>query len=60
MKGCRILFPALMVLSAHSVAWATWSVVAIDKKTGDVIVASATCVAQAGFLLAAAGRFARS
>ena len=39
----------LMVLSAHSVAWATWSVIAIDKKTGDVIVASATCVAQAGF-----------
>ena len=25
------------------------SVIAIDKKTGDVIVASATCVAQAGF-----------
>ena len=38
-----------MLLSAQSSAWATWSVIAIDKKTGDVIVASATCVAQAGF-----------
>jgi uncharacterized Ntn-hydrolase superfamily protein len=38
-----------MVLAVHAPAWATWSVIAIDKKTGQVIVASATCVAQAGF-----------
>jgi uncharacterized Ntn-hydrolase superfamily protein len=43
------LFALLIVLAAHSTAWATWSVVAIDKKTGQVIVASATCVAQAAF-----------
>src|SRR6266699_6063078 len=42
------LLSLLVLLSAHS-AWATWSVIAIDKKTGQVIVASATCVAQAGF-----------
>ena len=45
----RGLFTLLLVLAAHSTAWATWSVVAIDKKTGQVIVASATCVAQAAF-----------
>ena len=44
-----VLFALLMVLAAHSTAWATWSVVAIDKKTGQVIVASATCVTQAAF-----------
>ena len=54
----RVEFPALMkkalialimLLAAHSTAWATWSVIAVDKKTGQMIVASATCVAQAGF-----------
>jgi uncharacterized Ntn-hydrolase superfamily protein len=45
----RVLFALLLVLAARSTAWATWSVVAIDKKTGQVIVASATCVAQAAF-----------
>jgi len=43
-----LLGSLLILLSAHS-ASATWSVIAIDKKTGEVIVASATCVAQAGF-----------
>jgi uncharacterized Ntn-hydrolase superfamily protein len=38
-----------MILASHAPAWATWSVIAVDKKTGQVIVASATCVAQAGF-----------
>jgi hypothetical protein len=45
----RPLLAVLMVLAAQSSAWATWSVIAVDKKTGQVIVASATCVAQAGF-----------
>src|SRR5437016_2649604 len=45
----RALLALCLVLAAHSSAWATWSVIAIDKKTGQVIVASATCVAQAGF-----------
>jgi uncharacterized Ntn-hydrolase superfamily protein len=45
----RVLLAISIVLTVHSSAWATWSVIAIDKKTGQVIVASATCVAQAGF-----------
>lgn len=45
----RALLALALVLAAHSSASATWSVIAIDKKTGQVIVASATCVAQAGF-----------
>jgi uncharacterized Ntn-hydrolase superfamily protein len=45
----RALFALGMVLATHSSAWATWSVIAVDKNTGQVIVASATCVAQAGF-----------
>ncbi len=45
----RYLFAAAMLLAAHSTAFATWSVIAIDAKTGQVIIASATCVRQAGF-----------
>ena len=45
----RILLAALLVLAMHAPAWATWSVIAVDKKSGQVIIASATCVAQAGF-----------
>jgi uncharacterized Ntn-hydrolase superfamily protein len=37
------------LLVGHSTAFATWSVIAIDSKTGQVIIASATCVRQAGF-----------
>ncbi|MEZ5287344.1 MAG: DUF1028 domain-containing protein [Vicinamibacterales bacterium] len=44
---------ALLVLSLlfafHGTAFATWSVIAIDARTGQVIIASATCVQQAGF-----------
>jgi uncharacterized Ntn-hydrolase superfamily protein len=45
----RVLLAIIIMLTIHARAWATWSVIAIDKKTGQVIVASATCVAQAGF-----------
>src|SRR5437867_2354355 len=45
----RGLLALFLVLAAHAPAWATWSVIAIDKSTGQVIIASATCVAQAGF-----------
>src|SRR6266542_2366303 len=45
----RVLLTLFLVLAIHAPAWATWSVIAVDKKTGQVIVASATCVAQAGF-----------
>jgi uncharacterized Ntn-hydrolase superfamily protein len=37
------------VLGVSSPAFATWSVIALDAKTGQVIIASATCVRQAGF-----------
>jgi uncharacterized Ntn-hydrolase superfamily protein len=45
----RALLVLIVVLATGSPAWATWSVIAIDKKSGQAIVASATCVAQAGF-----------
>ncbi len=37
------------VLLAPSAAFATWSVIAINAKTGQVIIASATCVRQSAF-----------
>jgi len=36
---------ALLWLLPHT-AWATWSVIAVDKSTGRVVIASATCVAR--------------
>jgi len=45
----QALLALALVLATRSTAWATWSIIAVDKKTGQVIVASATCVAQAGF-----------
>src|ERR1700754_1365439 len=43
--------PLLMrnALAAPAPAHATWSVIAIDIKTGQVIIASATCVRQSAF-----------
>lgn len=38
-----------LVLASFSPAFATWSVIALDAKSGQVIIASATCVRQAGF-----------
>jgi uncharacterized Ntn-hydrolase superfamily protein len=32
----------------HATAFATWSVVAVDRNTGTIVIASATCVPQAG------------
>ncbi|PYR97266.1 MAG: hypothetical protein DMG12_24530, partial [Acidobacteria bacterium] len=32
-------------LALPSTAWATWSVLAVDQKTGRLVIASATCVA---------------
>jgi uncharacterized Ntn-hydrolase superfamily protein len=40
---------AAVVLGGPSAAFATWSVIALDAGTGQVIIASATCVRQAGF-----------
>ena len=42
-------FTIAFVLFFHSLAWATWSVIALDRKTGIVVIASATCVPQQGF-----------
>lgn len=41
---CVFVFAAVL---APAAAHATWSVVAVDKATGRVVIASATCVAQA-------------
>jgi uncharacterized Ntn-hydrolase superfamily protein len=35
---------------APAPAWATWSVIAVDRASGTVIIASATCVTQKAFL----------
>lgn len=40
---------AIFVCICHSTAWATWSVIALDRKSGTVVIASATCVTQAAF-----------
>ena len=37
------------MLAGVSPAFATWSVIAVDARTGQVIIASATCVRQQGF-----------
>jgi uncharacterized Ntn-hydrolase superfamily protein len=47
MKKAALLFALLFAL--HSRALATWSVVAVDRKTGQVVIASATCVPQQAF-----------
>jgi uncharacterized Ntn-hydrolase superfamily protein len=45
----RILpLAAAFLLCSQSAAFATWSIIAVDRKTGTVVIASATCVAQAG------------
>jgi len=43
------LLAAFMLLVGPTTAFATWSVIALDAATGQVIIASATCVRQAGF-----------
>jgi uncharacterized Ntn-hydrolase superfamily protein len=45
----RLVLALAFLLTAHAPAFATWSVIAIDARTGQVIIASATCVRQAGF-----------
>jgi hypothetical protein len=40
----RILFLCLALVALPSSAFATWSVIAIDRSTGRVVIASATCV----------------
>src|SRR5687767_9979157 len=43
----RLIGICLILLLHQSVAWATWSVVAVDRNSGRVVIASATCAATA-------------
>lgn len=45
----RIAFIAVFLTLLHSTALATWSVIAVDRKTGQIVIASATCVPQQAF-----------
>jgi uncharacterized Ntn-hydrolase superfamily protein len=47
MKKAAALF--VLLFGIHSQALATWSVIAVDRKTGQVVIASATCVPQQAF-----------
>lgn len=40
----RYVLSLLLLLAAPSTALATWSVIAVDRSTGRVVIASATCV----------------
>lgn len=44
----RLLLTTLFVLVA-SPAYATWSILALDARTGEMVIASATCVRQGAF-----------
>ena len=45
----KLLLSIALILFAAAPAFATWSVIAVDAKTGQVIIASSTCVRQQGF-----------
>jgi uncharacterized Ntn-hydrolase superfamily protein len=45
----NIAFLLFLVTALHTQALATWSVIAVDRKTGQVVIASATCVPQQAF-----------
>jgi uncharacterized Ntn-hydrolase superfamily protein len=45
----RTILALALLLVTSAPAFATWSVIALDSKSGQVIIASATCVRQAGF-----------
>ncbi len=45
----RTIYALALIALFHSSAFATWSVIAVDRATGQVSIASATCVAQGRF-----------
>lgn len=45
----RWFAPVVIVLLFARTGFATWSIVALDRSTGQIVIASATCVAQARF-----------
>ena len=49
MQMKRLILTLALVAGSALPAFATWSVIAIDAKTGQVIIASSTCVRQQGF-----------
>src|SRR4029077_10687401 len=44
LRGLRGLWVAGLLLTLPASAFATWSVIAVDRATGRVVIASATCV----------------
>jgi uncharacterized Ntn-hydrolase superfamily protein len=40
---------AVLLLVTASAVYATWSIIAVDRRTGQVVIASATCVPQGSF-----------
>jgi uncharacterized Ntn-hydrolase superfamily protein len=48
-RSVSYLAAVLLVLLSASPALATWSVIAVDQKTREVVIASATCVPQSAF-----------
>jgi hypothetical protein len=40
----RVIFFLVVLLTSQTSAFATWSVIAIDRSTGRIVIASATCV----------------
>ena len=47
----RYFLAIVLVLFVHPAAFATWSIIAVDQKTGQIVIASATCVPQSNFLI---------
>jgi uncharacterized Ntn-hydrolase superfamily protein len=45
----KILIASFLMFALPRAAYATWSIIAIDFRTGQVIIASATCVRQMSF-----------
>jgi uncharacterized Ntn-hydrolase superfamily protein len=45
----RVVSACVLIIAISANAFATWSVVAVDRKTGEIAIASATCVSQRAF-----------
>ncbi len=45
----KILLAVALVVTFQTNVLATWSVIAVDRKTGQIVIASATCVPQQAF-----------
>jgi len=45
----RIALLVFLLVTIHTQAFATWSIIAVDRKTGQVVIASATCVPHQAF-----------